>query len=154
MDPFMKIAFGEAVSGMDSNEGGPFGALVVLNGEIIAQAHNEVIKNKDPTAHAEILAIRRASKKLGRFDLSDCELYTTCEPCPMCFGAIHWARIGRVYYGCSRSDAADIGFSDKHIYDVIQGKAKQDAIRFSQVDRKECLKAFELWENKPDKTEY
>jgi guanine deaminase len=150
----MKIALAEALSGMDENEGGPFGAVVVQKGEIIAQAHNEVIKKKDPTAHAEILAIQRASKKLGRFDLSGCELFSTCEPCPMCFGAIHWARICRVYYGCSQSDAADIGFSDKHIYDVLKGITKQDSVSFSQVDRNKCLKAFELWKTKADKTEY
>ena len=91
----------EALKGVRENHGGPFGAVIVKNGEIISKAHNEVIKNNDPTDHAEMMAIREASKKLERFDLSDCELYTSCEPCPMCFAAIHWAKIKKVYYGCT-----------------------------------------------------
>ena len=120
---FFNIAILEAEDGMKNNDGGPFGAVVVMDGKIIAQAHNEVISSNDPTAHAEIIAIRRASKKLGRFDLSDCELYSTCEPCPMCFSAIHWAKIKTLYFGCNNRDAAKIGFDDKFIYDVIRGNS-------------------------------
>jgi guanine deaminase len=105
---FMQAAIEEAFRGMKADEGGPFGAVVVRQGKIIARAHNEVISTGDPTAHAEIQAIRKASQKLGKFDLSACVMYATCEPCPMCLGAIFWARIPRLYYVCSRADAASI----------------------------------------------
>lgn len=144
----------EGLKGLKKGEGGPFGAVIVRKGKIIAQAHNQVLKTNDPTAHAEINAIRIASKKLKRFDLSDCELYTTCEPCPMCFAAIHWAKIKKVYYGCTRSDAAKIGFDDKYIYDVIKGKAKKKQVKMKQIKRKECLELFKQWEEKNNKKRY
>ncbi|MDQ2085154.1 nucleoside deaminase [Herbivorax sp. ANBcel31] len=154
MDKFMKEAVDEAVAGVNENHGGPFGAVIVKDGEIISRAHNEVIKNNDPTDHAEMIAIREASKKLGRFDLSDCELYTSCEPCPMCFAAMHWAKIQKVYYGCTREDAASIGFDDNYIYDVIKGVAKEKQVNLKQIGRELGMKAFKLWEGKSDKVKY
>lgn len=151
---FMKAAAKEAVEGVKKGHGGPFGAVIVKDNCIIARAHNEVIKNNDPTDHAEMLAIRSAAKMLGRFDLSDCILYTSCEPCPMCFSAIHWAKIKKVYYGCTREDAAGVGFDDKYIYDVIKGEAEHKKVEFLQQDRESCLKAFDEWEAREDKVNY
>jgi len=151
---FMRLAVREARKGMDGNEGGPFGAVVVLKSRVIGRAHNEVIKSKDPTAHAEILAIRRASKKLGRFELSDCVLYTTCEPCPMCLAAIHWARIKTFYFGCTKEDAARIRFDDSAIYRAIKGDAEAPQIIGIPMQREECLELFEAWKAKKDKTPY
>jgi guanine deaminase len=153
-DKFMNIAIKEAYNGMNKNEGGPFGAVVVQNGKVIARAHNQVIQTNDPTSHAEIVAIRKASKKLGRFDLSDCELYSVCEPCPMCFAAIHWAKIKRLYFACTRRDAARIGFDDNYIYKVIKGTATKQQVKISQMGREKCLPLFNAWGKKPDKTQY
>ena len=139
---------------MRSNEGGSFGAVIVRNGKIIARGHNLVIKTNDPTAHAEIVVLRRASAKLKRFDLSDCEIYSSCEPCPMCFSAIHWAKMKKLYFGCTRDDAAKIGFDDKFIYDVIQGKAAKKQVKAVHLDRKDCLNLFKEWQNKNDKKQY
>lgn len=150
----MKVAAQEAVEGVKSGHGGPFGAVIVKDNMIIARAHNEVIKNNDPTDHAEMIAIRSAAKMLERFDLSDCELYTSCEPCPMCFSAIHWAKIEKVFYGCTREDAASIGFDDKYIYDVIKGKAERKKVEFEQKDRELCLEAFDEWKAREDKVQY
>ncbi len=154
MDKFMKKAVEEAFKGMRKNEGGPFGAVIVKDGKVIAKGHNMVLKTNDPTAHAEILAIRKASKKLKRFDLSDCEIYSSCEPCPMCFSAIHWAKIKKLYYGCTKEDAAGIGFDDKFIYDVIKGTVKKVQVEMLQVDREECLKPFKEWASKTNKVNY
>ncbi len=151
---FFKIALEEAKKGMEKGEGGPFGAVIVKKGEIIAKAHNEVLKTNDPTAHAEIVAIRKASKKLNRFDLSDCEIISTCEPCPMCLSAIYWAKIKKLYYICTRDDAEKIGFYDKFIYDAISGKAKSDDLEKIKVEDEECLKLFKEWEKKDDKIPY
>ncbi len=153
-EKYFNIAIEEAKKGMDSNEGGPFGAVIVKDGEIIATAHNEVIGSNDPTAHAEVLAIRRASEKLGRFDLSGCTIYSTCEPCPMCFSAIHWAKIETLYYGCDNKDAAEIGFDDKFIYDVIRGISTEERVSIHQEHRKKCLRLFKHWETKKDKVRY
>ena len=154
MNKFMKIAIKEAFRGLKKGSGGPFGAVIVRNGKIIAKGHNEVIKTNDPSAHAEIVAIRKASAKLKRFDLSDCEIYSSCEPCPMCFSAIHWAKMKKLYYGCTKKDAAKIGFNDKFIYDVIKGISKKKQVKIKQIDRKECLKPFKEWELKKDKIQY
>jgi len=154
MNEFMKIAIEEALDGMKSNEGGPFGAIIVRNGVIISRAHNEVVKTNDPTAHAEVTAIRKACATLGRFDLSDCEIYSSCEPCPMCFAAIHWAKIKKLYYGSTREDAANIGFDDQYIYDVIKGTAKKLQVKVLQIHRKESLKPFREWKAKIDKIKY
>ncbi|HBQ64082.1 MAG TPA: hypothetical protein DD727_04000, partial [Clostridiales bacterium] len=117
----MALAVEEARAGVSHMDGGPFGAVILKEGRVIAHAHNEVIKNSDPTAHAEMQAIRRAAAALGRFDLSDCEIVSTCEPCPMCLSAIYWARIRRMVYGCTREDAAALGFDDQRLYEVLEG---------------------------------
>jgi len=150
MKNFMYYAIQEATSGVNKNHGGPFGAVIVKDGKIIAKAHNMVIKTNDPTAHAEVTAIRKASKKLGTFDLSGCELYTTCMPCPMCLGAIKWANISKIYYGASSTDAAAIGFRDEIFYeDKDKNKTKLE-----NLDRDSCLKPFRLWQKKSDKKMY
>jgi guanine deaminase len=154
MNKFMKIAIDEALDGMKNNDGGPFGAVIVKDGVIISSAHNEVIKTNDPTAHAEVTVLRKASKILGRFDLSDCEIYSSCEPCPMCFAAIHWAKIKKLYYGSTRQDAANIDFDDQYIYDVINGTATELQVEVVQVDRQESLEPFEKWQVKMDRVQY
>ena len=155
MHPFMKIAGEEAAAGARNNEGGPFGAVIVREGEVVARGHNEVLKSNDPTAHAEMVTIRRAAAALGRFDLSDCVLYTSCEPCPMCLSAIYWARIPTVFFGCSKEDAADIGFDDQAIYEYIRHPEQHQAeLCLIPQDREECLRNFEEWRNKADKTMY
>lgn len=150
----MQEAIQEAFLGMKNNDGGPFGAIVVKNNKILAKAHNEVIGSNDPTAHAEILVIRRASQKLKRFDLSDCEIYTTCEPCPMCLGAIYWARIKKLYFGCNSEDAAKIGFADKIIYDNFRGGDIKIHLRRFQLERDACLSLFHFWQKKENKIQY
>jgi guanine deaminase len=154
MNEHMKKALDEAFKGMRSGEGGPFGAAIVKDGEIIAIGHNEVLKTNDPTAHAEIVAIRKATKKLGRFDLSDCEIYSTCEPCPMCYSAIHWAKMKKLYYGATRYDAAEIDFDDQYIYDVILGNATELQVEKQIIDHDECLGPFKEWAEKVDKIGY
>ncbi len=154
MNEFMKQAVDEAYKGMRSDDGGPFGAAIVKDGKIIAIGHNEVIKTNDPTAHAEIVAIRKATKLLGRFDLSDCEIYSSCEPCPMCFSAIHWAKMKTLYFGANRKDAADIGFDDQYIYDVIEGKATKEQVTIVKIDRNDALGPFQEWDAKMNKVEY
>lgn len=154
MNVFMKIAIEEALKGMQGDEGGPFGAVIVRNGEIISTSHNEVVKTNDPTAHAEVVAIRKASSLLGRFDLSDCEIYSSCEPCPMCFAAIHWAKIKKLYYGSTREDAASIDFDDQYIYDVINGKATELQVEVVQIDREDSLEPFKEWKLKMDRVQY
>jgi len=151
---FMTAAVREASRGMNNNEGGPFGAVVVQDGRIIARAHNRVIKTHDPTAHAEVEAIRKASKTLGRFDLSDCFIVSTCEPCPMCLAAIYWAKIRRLYFGCSNKDAARIGFDDRYIYQVLRGEIKGPRLKAIQTERDSCLPPFRAWEVKKDKIRY
>lgn len=154
MNKFMKIAVEDALYGIDNNEGGPFGAVIVKDGKIIGKGHNKVLKTNDPTAHAEIVAIREVANKFGRFDLSDCELYTSCEPCPMCYAAIHWAKIKKVYYGCTREDAGRIGFDDQYIYDVISGIETKKKVEMIQIDKDICLKPFKEWEQKIDRKQY
>ncbi|HZR55859.1 MAG TPA: nucleoside deaminase [Terriglobales bacterium] len=137
-----------------SGRGGPFGTVIVQNNDIIAEAVNQVTLDNDPTAHAEILAIRRACQKLGRFQLGDCELYTSCEPCPMCLGAIYWARLSRIYFGNIAADAASIGFDDSLIYREITQPLSQRKIPMIQLMREEALAAFRAWEEQPNKTTY
>ncbi|MBW2967375.1 nucleoside deaminase [Candidatus Woesearchaeota archaeon] len=149
MDRFMELAVREAKKGVSKGEGGPFGAVVVCKGKVIAKAHNTVVTGNDPTRHAEMNAIRKASSRLRRFDLSDCEIYTTCEPCPMCLGAIEWARIKKVHYGCTEKDAASIGFDDKKFH-----KSGRKGVNMRQVSRKECLAVFSEWSKKKDKVRY
>ena len=151
----MQAAVEEGRKNIHSGEGGPFGAVIVRNGELIARARNKVLLTNDPTMHAEMIAIRQACEALGRFDLSDCELYSTCLPCPMCIGAIFWARIPKLYYGALDSDAEAIGFSDKFIYDAIRSDFQgQDALAIEAVDREACLELFRAWTHKQDKKMY
>jgi tRNA(Arg) A34 adenosine deaminase TadA len=150
----MKKAIKVAFDGMKNNKGGPFGAIIVLNDKIIARASNQVTSKNDPTAHAEIQAIRLACKKLQTFDLSQAILFTTCEPCPMCLGAIYWSRISSVYYGCTQLDAQNIDFDDAFIYQEIEKPIHQRKIPFLQNNREEALKLFEHWTEKLDKIHY
>ena len=143
MNEFMNIAKQNAERGIKEKEGGPFGAVIVdKDGKIIANGNNQVLKQNDPTAHAEIVAIRNACKKLEKYDLSGYTLYTSCEPCPMCLSAIIWSNIKEVYYGCTKKDAGEIGFRDDAIYDYLKGE-NNDLINLEEMDRDECIKTFE-----------
>lgn len=152
MNRWMQVAYDEATQGMLNNEGGPFGAVIVKDGKVIAKAHNRVLTSKDPTAHAEINAIRKASKMLDTYDLSGCILYTTCKPCPMCLGAILWARIDTVYYGATEADAQKGGFDDSHFYDVLKSDTK--SLNLQQIDHKENAQLFDIWNEKEDRKLY
>lgn len=134
--------------------GGPFGAVIARNGEIIATGVNRVTPDCDPTAHAEVSAIRAAARKLGTFDLSGCEIYTSCEPCPMCLGAIYWAHLDRMYYGNNKHDAAAIGFDDAFIYEELDLKPENRKLKSEVLLPDEAIKAFEDWNSKADKVEY
>jgi tRNA(Arg) A34 adenosine deaminase TadA len=136
------------------NGGGPFGAVIARNGEIIAEGSNCVTIDCDPTAHAEVSTIRKACKSLGTFDLSGCEIFTSCEPCPMCFGAIYWAHLDKIYMGNDRKDAAKIGFDDDFIYQEIALNAADRKKPSEVLLRDEALEAFRMWDEKTDKTEY
>jgi guanine deaminase len=138
MNKFLQMAVEEAKKGLALKEGGPFGAVIVCDGKVIARAHNTVLKDNDSTAHAEMNAIRQASSKLKKFDLSDCEIYATCEPCPMCFAAIHWARIKKVYYGACSKDAGKIGFDDELLYEILNGKKESNVLK-EKIDCVECI---------------
>ncbi len=140
--------------GSRTNKGGPFGAVIVKNGKIIAQGFNMVTSKNDPTDHAEIVAIRNACKKINNFDLSGCELYTSCEPYPMCLGAIYWARLDKIYYANTKKDAAKIGFDDNFIYQELKRPLSKRKIPIQQIMRKEALKIFKEWNKKSDKIKY
>lgn len=143
MNKYMEKAKEMAEIGIKNNEGGPFGAVIIdKKGNIISYGNNKVLINNDPTAHAEITAIREACKKLNTYDLSEYTLYTSCEPCPMCLSAIIWSNIKEVYYGCTKKDAGEIGFRDDLIYEYLKGKNK-DLINLEEINRDECLKIFE-----------
>ena len=134
--------------------GGPFGCVIVKNNEIISEGFNEVTNKNDPTAHAEIVAIRNACNKLNTFNLKDTQMFTSCEPCPMCLSAIYWSHIDKIYYGNNRKDAAKIGFDDSYIYDELSLNLNKRKIPLEQINEKEAIKAFEKWEVKTDKTLY
>lgn len=151
---FMAEAVQLSLQNMHSGEGGPFGAVIVKDGQIIARANNQVLKNNDPTAHAEIMAIREACKALGTFQLDGCELYTSCEPCPMCLGAIYWARPAKVYYANTRQDAANIDFDDAFIYEEINTPFESRKIPMEQLKHPRAIEAFKKWVEKNDKTLY
>ena len=151
---FMLEAVTAALKGMENNEGGPFGCVIVKDGKIVGRGNNKVTSNNDPTAHAEIMAIRDACENLNTFQLEGCEIYTSCEPCPMCFGAIYWARPDKVYYGCSQQDAADINFDDEFIYKEIELPYEKRSIPFEQLAREIALEPFQKWGEKDDKTVY
>jgi guanine deaminase len=153
-NPFMARAIQLSITGVHSGRGGPFGAVVVRDGKIVAEGVNQVTSKNDPTAHAEVLAIREACAKLGIFELKDCELYTSCEPCPMCFGAIYWARLSRVYFANTAEDAAKIGFDDSFIYSELRQPHSQRRIPAIQMMREEALAGFRAWAVKPDKISY
>jgi len=150
---FMRQAIALALENIRKG-GGPFAAVLVKNGAVVATGANRVTATNDPTAHAEIVAIREACRKLESFQLSGCELYTTCEPCPMCLGAIYWARPARVYYAGTASDAAAAGFDDAFIYDELQVPANERRIPMEELNRKEALVIFQEWLAKSDKTPY
>lgn len=147
MDKFMELAKDVAKKGLENQEGGPFGAVIInKQGEVISVGNNRVLIDKDPTAHAEMVAIRRASEKLNTYDLADLILYTSCEPCPMCLSAIIWANIKEVYYACTKKDAAEIGFRDDMIYEYLKGN-KKDILNIKQLNREECIQLFNKYKN-------
>ncbi|RPI12590.1 MAG: nucleoside deaminase [Acidobacteriales bacterium] len=150
----MRRAIELSVGNVRAGRGGPFGAVIARDGRIIAEGVNLVTSTQDPTAHAEITAIREACRDLGSFHLTGCELYASCEPCPMCLGAIYWARLDRVFFAGSRLDAAEAGFSDARIYEELSVPAGSRAIPIQQLLRNEALFAFEEWKGKQDRVEY
>jgi len=152
-EEFMRKAIDLSIKNVDQN-GGPFGAVIVKDGEIIARGVNRVTVNNDPTAHAEVNAIREAAKKLGTFDLSGCEIYSSCEPCPMCLGAIYWARLEKLYFANTKQDAKSIDFDDSFIYEELDLPVNKRKIPTLQILREEAIEAFQRWQNKLDKTEY
>jgi guanine deaminase len=151
---FMRRAIELAQNGIDANDGGPFGAIVVKNGKIIGEGCNRVTSTNDPTAHAEVVAIREACQNLNSFQLEDCTIYTSCEPCPMCLGAIYWARPKQMFFACNREDAARVGFDDRLIYEEIERPIEERRIKSINFLREEGLRVFENWAKKSDKTEY
>ncbi|MGC2832113.1 MAG: nucleoside deaminase [Candidatus Acidiferrum sp.] len=153
-NPFMARAIQLSMDGVQTGQGGPFGAVIVRHGKIVAGSVNRVTSTNDPTAHAEILAIRQACVTLGVFELKDCELYTSCEPCPMCLGAIYWARLSRIYFANTAEDAAKIGFDDSFIYGELKEPHSQRRIPEIQMMRQEALEGFAAWTAKPDKLPY
>ena len=151
---FMRRAIELAQIGVDQGAGGPFGAVIVKNGEIVGEGYNQVTSTNDPTAHAEITAIRRACENLKSFQLDGCILYTSCEPCPMCLGAIYWARPKQIFFAATHTDAAAVGFDDSFIYEEIALPVADRKIESVNLLREEGLAAFENWTAKKDKTEY
>lgn len=151
---FMQQAIDLSKRGVEANEGGPFGCIIVKGEEIVGRGNNKVTSSNDPTAHAEVVAIRDACKNLQTFQLNDCEIYTSCEPCPMCMGAIYWARPKIVYFANNRTDAAEIGFDDSMIYEELTCDHAARKIPIVPLGRDEALKVFAEWKNKTDKVEY
>jgi tRNA(Arg) A34 adenosine deaminase TadA len=153
-EKFMAEAIRLSVEKMQAREGGPFGAVIVRKGEIVARGWNRVTSTNDPTAHAEMVAIREASRLLGNFWLGDCEIYVNCEPCPMCLAAIYWAGIPRVYYAATDKDAAEAGFADAYIYSELRRPTAERNLAMEQGMRPEALAAFRLWGEMSDRIEY
>jgi len=154
INSFMKEAILMAKQGMETGDGGPFGAIVVKNGKIVGRGNNRVTSSNDPTAHAEVVAIRDACKNLNSFQLEDCEIYTSCEPCPMCLGAIYWARPKVVYYAADKIDAANAGFDDDFIYKEIATPINQRKIPMKQILQDKAQLVFKSWISKEDKIKY
>lgn len=155
MNKYMQIADELSKQNLLTNNGGPFGAVVVKDGAVVGIGNNHVLRNNDPTAHGEIMAIRNACKELNTYDLSGCELYTSCYPCPQCLSAIIWSNIKKVYYGNTKEDAADIGFRDDMIYKYLEDPENhKDILELEQIDRDHTIQAFEEFKNKQDKTIY
>ena len=153
-EELMRRAIALSLERMQAGDGGPFGAVIARDGEIVAEGWNLVTSTNDPTAHAEVVAIRRACTALGRFDLSDCEIYTSCEPCPMCLGAVYWARLKRMRYGNDRAAAAAIGFDDEFLYTEVPKPIAERSLPTSQMLAEEAHMAFDAWAAKPDKIAY
>jgi tRNA(Arg) A34 adenosine deaminase TadA len=153
-EELMRRAIALSLEKMQSGNGGPFGAVIARDGVIVAEGWNKVTSANDPTAHAEIVAIRRACEALDTFELHGCEIYTSCEPCPMCLGAIYWARLGRIWFANERRDAAAIGFDDDFLYRELPLPLPQRAVPTQQIMREEAHAAFEAWARKPDKVPY
>jgi guanine deaminase len=151
---FMKMAIELSLSGMESGKGGPFGCVIVKKGKVIGLGSNAVLETNDPTAHAEIVAIRNACQNLGSFQLEGCEIYTSCEPCPMCLGAIYWARPDKVYFASTKNDAAGAGFDDHFIYQELELPLESRKIPFVKMMQEEANKVFKKWKLKEDKTLY
>jgi len=151
---FMKMAIELSLSGMESGKGGPFGCVIVKDGKVIGLGSNAVLENNDPTAHAEIVAIRDACKNLGDFQLEGCEIYTSCEPCPMCLGAIYWARPDKVFYANTKKDALEAGFDDHFIYQELELPLESRRIPFVQMMQEEAIQVFKKWTLKENKTLY
>lgn len=150
----MQRAIELAERGMDSNSGGPFGCVIAKGDEIVGEGWNQVTSTNDPTAHAEVVAIREACQKLGKFQLDGCVVYTSCEPCPMCLGALYWARPESVYFACTREDAAEIGFDDDFIYEELEKSNRERHLQIVNLMRDDALTVFQKWAKKPDKQEY
>ncbi|MBS1599558.1 MAG: nucleoside deaminase [Bacteroidetes bacterium] len=153
-EKFMSEAIRLSQVGMQNNEGGPFGCVIVKDDEIIGRGWNRVLATNDPTAHAEVVAIRDACQHLGSFHLEGCELYTSCEPCPMCLGAIYWAQLKMIYYANTRNDADAIGFNDSFIYDELSSPQENRNVRMISLGRNDALKIFEQWSEKGNKKLY
>ena len=153
-EQFMKRAIELAQRGVDTNAGGPFGCVVVKDGRIIGEGCNEVTSTNDPTAHAEVVAIRNACRAIGAFQLDGCFIYTSCEPCPMCLGAIYWARPAQIFYAGTREDAAAAGFDDQFIYEEMEKQLADRKVKMENLSREEALKVFKNWTDKTDKIEY
>lgn len=151
---FMARAIALSIENVHSGRGGPFAAVIVKGGEIISEGANSVTSTNDPTAHAEVVAIRNACRALAAFDLNGCEIYTSCEPCPMCLGAIYWARLARIYFACTAADAANAGFDDSFVYEEIARPHIQRKIPMTEMMREEALGGFRAWEKKQDKIPY
>jgi tRNA(Arg) A34 adenosine deaminase TadA len=153
-EKFMHEAIALSLKGINENEGGPFGCIIVKDDKIVGKGNNKVTSTNDPTAHAEVVAIRDACSNLGTYQLEGCEVYTSCEPCPMCLGAIYWARPKVIYYANHRQDAAEIGFDDSMIYDEMSAKIEERKIPIIAIGREHALKVFNDWKSKEDKTTY
>lgn len=153
-EKFMRRAIELAQRGVDSNDGGPFGCVVVRDGEVVGEGWNKVTSTNDPTAHAEVVAIRDACAKLRSFQLEGCSIYTSCEPCPMCLGAIYWARPDAIYFAANRMDAAAVGFDDELFYSELEKPNEKRQLKLRPFLREEALQVFQNWADKPDKTEY
>lgn len=151
---FMRLAIELAIDSVQTGKGGPFGAVIVKDGRILGQGQNRVLVDKDPTAHAEVVAIRNACRQMDHFQLEGCTIYTSCEPCPMCLGAIYWARPERIVFGCTKEDAAAIAFDDAFIYKELDKPPAERQLPATQLLREACLHAFELWRIKADRSLY
>lgn len=153
-DKFMQMAIDLAASNLLTGKGGPFGAVIVKNGEVVGKGSNEVTSTNDPTAHAEVVAIRDACKNLNSYQLEDCEVYASCEPCPMCLGAIYWSRVKKLYFAATREDAANAGFDDSYIYNQVPLKPEKRDIGSVQLMRPQAVKVFEKWIESEQKIPY